>query len=199
MGLDFTCIVLPLDSEPVRAIRADPQLWAVADGQPPFCGPWPGEELPEITQRLLSVIPEGTRWTPRWFESRNHQQAEYLLDPSGYRARRSWEERERSRAYRTIMGAEPFADHATSGQGIRWRCSTATQLAEAARLIDDLDIPAVRREYSVADMAEQGLYKVDRSEDDEVSFTRNLHDLRSWAGHCRDSAVRGLDLVITLY
>ncbi|SDT36280.1 hypothetical protein [Actinoplanes derwentensis] len=161
--------------------------------------PAQAEELPEITRQLLAVVPAGTGWTPDWFESRNHQQAEYLLDPAGYRALSSWEQREQARAYQTIMGVDRFAEHATSGQGIRWRCSTAAQLAEAARLIDDLDVVAARREYSVADMLEQGVYQVHETEDDAASFARNLRDLRSRAGHCRDLAARGLDLVITLY
>jgi hypothetical protein len=52
MGLDFECLTPPLEAEPVRLIRADRGLWAVAEDQPPFCGPWPGEELPEITRQL---------------------------------------------------------------------------------------------------------------------------------------------------
>ncbi|HWS37604.1 MAG TPA: hypothetical protein VN408_33350 [Actinoplanes sp.] len=199
MGLDFTCIILPLDAAPVRAIRADPELWTIADDQPPFCGPWPGEELPEITEQLLAAVPAGTRWTPDWFESRNHQQAEYLLDPAGHRALQTYEQREQTPAYRAIMGFERFAEHATSGQGIRWRCSTAVQLAAAARLIDALDVDAVRREFSIPDMFDQGVYKARPSGDDDESFTRNLRDLRSWADHCRGLAARNLDLVITLY
>ncbi|GAA1618603.1 DUF1877 family protein [Actinoplanes couchii] len=196
MGLDFTCITLPLDAAPVRAIRADPALWAIADEQPPFTRPWPGEDLPQISRDLLAVVPPGTRWTPRWFSSRNHEQAEYLLDPAAYRAAQTWEQRERTPAYRAIMGVEVFATHATSGQGIRWRCSTATQLAEAADLIDALDVDGARRAYSVTDMHDQGIYKVHESGD---TFDDNLRDLRSWADHCRDLSTRSLDLVITLY
>jgi hypothetical protein len=40
MGIDMESIAVPLDAAPVRAIRADPGLWAVADEQPPFGGPW---------------------------------------------------------------------------------------------------------------------------------------------------------------
>ncbi|WP_430788801.1 hypothetical protein [Actinoplanes sp. G11-F43] len=180
MGLDFTCIAVPLDAEPVRAIRADPVLWAVADGQPPFSRPWPGEELPEISRRLLAVVPGGTRWRADWFEGRNHQLAEHLLDPIG---------RDPDPAHRAIFGAERFAEHAVSGQGIGWRCSTAAQLSEAVRLIDGLDVEAARVSYRP-----DGLYKAYGA-----SFEQNLRDLRSWADHCRDVAARGLDLIITLY
>jgi hypothetical protein len=60
MGLDFECLTVRLDNDPMRRIRADPSLWAVVEDQPPFCGPWPGAELPEITRQLLAVH----RWTP---------------------------------------------------------------------------------------------------------------------------------------
>jgi hypothetical protein len=194
MGLDFECLTVRLDNDPMRRIRADPSLWAAVEDQPPFCGPWPGEEPPEITRQLLAVLPEDARLNHDFFGSRNHAQAEYLLDPVAYRARFP-----RSRTHQAVLGAEIFAEHATSGQGITWRCSTAARLTDAVRLIDELDVAAVRREYSVAEMAALGVYKVHRDEDDDESFTRNLRDLRTWADHCRAVAAGGLDLMITLY
>ncbi|GIF39033.1 DUF1877 family protein [Actinoplanes xinjiangensis] len=199
MGLDFACLTVRLDNEPMRRIRADPDLWAIVEDQPPFCGPWPGEQLPEITRQLLAVLPEGTRLTHDFFPGRNHEQAGYLLDPAAYRADRTRRQAEQTRAHRAVFGAEVFADHARSGQGVTWRCSTAAQLTDAVRLIDELDVVAARRGFSVAEMAEIGVYKVHRDEDDDESFTRNLRDLRTWADHCRTVAARGLDLMITLY
>ncbi|MEU4164560.1 hypothetical protein [Actinoplanes sp. NPDC026670] len=199
MGLDFECLTVRLDNEPMRRIRADPELWAVAEDQPPFCGPWPGEEPPEITRQLLAVLPRDTRRNHDFFGSRNHSQAEYLLDPVAYRTERTWQDATRTRIHCAIFGAEVFAPHARSGQGITWRCSTAAQLTDAVRLIDELDVTAARREFSVVEMSDLGVYKVHREEDDEESFQRNLRDLRSWAGHCRAVAAEGLDLMITLY
>ncbi|BEL06776.1 hypothetical protein Q0Z83_049670 [Actinoplanes sichuanensis] len=199
MGLDFECLTVRLDNEPMRRIRADPALWAVVEDQPPFCGPWPGEELPEITRRLLAVLPEDTRRNHDFFGSRNHSQAEYLLDPVAYRTERTRQQAEQTRAHQAIFGAEVFAAHARSGQGITYRCSTAAQLTDAVRLIDELDVTVARREFSVAEMSDLAVYKVHRDEDDDQSFDRNLHDLRAWADHCRTVAAEGLDLMITLY
>lgn len=36
LGLDWQCIALPLDAEPVRVIRADAVRWEKADLPPPF-------------------------------------------------------------------------------------------------------------------------------------------------------------------
>ncbi|KHD75363.1 hypothetical protein MB27_23295 [Actinoplanes utahensis] len=192
-------MMIRLDAEPVRAVRTDARLWNVAEDQPPFCGPWPGEELPDITRRLLAALPEDAKRVHDFFGGRNHQQAEYLLDPVGYRNLRDADARARTAEHRAIFGERLFAAHATSGQGIPWRCSTAAELARAARLIDDLDVAAARREYSVAEMHELGVYKVHEGEDDTESFGRNLRDLHAWADHCRSVAARGLDLMITLF
>ncbi|MFC4063680.1 DUF1877 family protein [Actinoplanes subglobosus] len=199
MGLDFECLAVPLDADPVRAIRASPELWAMADDQPPFSGPWPDEELPDITRRLLAVLPEGTSRNLDFFGSRNHEQAEYLLDPVASRTTQTWEQRRHLPTYQAVFGAELFAEHAASGQGIRWRCSTPDQLAAAVQLIDALDVAAVRREFSLAEMVRLGVYKVHPEEDEQDYFTRNLQDLRTWADHCRHVATQNLGLMITLF
>ncbi|MET7399723.1 hypothetical protein ABZS66_40200, partial [Dactylosporangium sp. NPDC005572] len=123
----------------------------------------------------------------------------YLLDPVAYRAVRTWEERERTVAYRIVAGDQAFATHATSGQGFAWRCSTTAFLAAAVERIDALDVAAVRAEFSVVEMDDLGLYKVHREEDDEHAFARVLAQLRAFAEHCRGVVARDLDLIITLY
>jgi hypothetical protein len=102
-------------------------------------------------------------------------------------------------AYRIIAGAEVFADHAMTGQGFRWRCSTAEFLAAAAARIDHLDVAAARSAFSVAEMDDLGLYKVRREEDDDQAFARILARLRAFGEHCRRTAARDLDLIITRY
>ena len=62
-----------------------------------------------------------------------------------------------------------------------------------------MDVDAVRREFSVAEMAELGLYKAHREEGDGEAFTRVLAALRAYAGRCREVVARDLDLIITLY
>jgi hypothetical protein len=199
VGLDFSSIAVPLDSGPVRAIRADPQAWEEAQGRPPFGGPWPGEELPAISRELLAVTPAGAGWVGN-FGDRSYQQAEYLLDPAAYRSRaRTWEARERTTEYRVIHGEEYFAEHARSGQGIRWRCSSSAFLAGAVATIDGLDVGAVRREFSVAEMDRLGLYKVRPEETDEDAFERVLAGLRDFGEHCRRTVARDLGLIITLF
>ena len=199
VGIDFKSIAVPLAAEPVRAVRADPELWEVADVHLPFGSRWGDEPLPDISRALLAALPPGTDWAGH-FGGRSFQQAEYLLDPVAYRTRaRTWAERERTTAYRTIFGGEVFAEHATSGQGFRWRCSTNAFLAEAVQRIDDLDVAAVRREFSVAEMHDLGLYKVRAEEEDDRVFARVLDDLRAFTDHCRAVVARDLDLIITLY
>lgn len=91
MGMDLKSIAVPLHADPVRAIRADPELWASASDQPPFCAPWGDETVPDISRALLAVIPAGTGWVHH-FGDRSFHQAEYLLDPVAYRAEaRTWE------------------------------------------------------------------------------------------------------------
>jgi hypothetical protein len=186
-----------LHAGPIQAIRADPELWETAIGRPPFTRFWGDEPLPEISQALLTVLPAG-RCQVSHFDDRSHEQAEYLLDPIAYRTEGvTWRQRERSLAYRMIRGAEPFAAHAISGQGISWRCSSSTFVAAVQRL-DRLDVAGVRREFSVAEMDTLGLYKVHPDEDDDHAFTRILGQLRAFTEHCRTVTAQGLDLIITL-
>ncbi|WP_143133765.1 DUF1877 family protein [Actinoplanes philippinensis] len=193
------CIALPLESGPVRALRADPALQRLAEDQPPFTRRWPDEVLPRISEQLLAVVPDDTKWSLDFFESRNFDQAEYLLDPIATRTIKSWPQRERMATYRAIFGAQRFALYTSDGCVTPWRCSSPAELTAAARLIDELDVAAVRREFSVADMLELGLYKVHPEDDDTESFTRALGDLRAWADHCRGVAARDLGLVIDLF
>lgn len=129
-------------------------------------------------------MPGGTGWVEH-FGDRSFHQAEYLLDPAAYREIRSWQQRERSIAYRIVNGDEVFAEHARTGQGFVWRCSTAAFLAEAVARIDGLDVAAARREFTDAEMDELGIYKADPDED---AFDRVLGQLRAFAEHCRDVA-----------
>ncbi|BCJ51833.1 hypothetical protein Asp14428_33080 [Actinoplanes sp. NBRC 14428] len=198
MGIDMESFAVPLHADPVRAIRADPVLWEAASEHPPFCRAWPGEALPSISQALVAVLPTGGNWVQH-FVDRSQQQAEYLLDPVAYREVQAWQDRESSMAYRIIHGYEVFADHAVSGQGFRWRCSTKVFLTAAADQVDNLDIAAVRREFSVAEMAELGLYKVHPDEDDDHAFGRVLAQLRAFAGHCRHVVAQDLDLIVSQY
>ncbi|MGA5304610.1 hypothetical protein ACPCHT_32195 [Nucisporomicrobium flavum] len=198
MGIDLRSIAVPLHADPVQAIRADPALWETASEHPPFANPWPGEALPQISQALLAVLGSGAVWAQH-FGDRSQQQAEYLLDPAAYRTIRTWQERESSLAYRIINGDEVFAEHATSGQGFPWRCSTQAFLAAAVAQIDGLDTTVARREFSVAEMADLGLYKVHREEDDDHAFKRILFQLREFAQHCRLVVARGFDVIVNLY
>ncbi|WP_327000130.1 hypothetical protein OHA72_34010 [Dactylosporangium sp. NBC_01737] len=198
MGMDVRSFAVPLRADAVQAIRADAELWETASEQPPFCAPWGDEPLPEISRALLAAVPAGAGWVGH-FGDRSFQQAEYLLDPVAYRGARTWQERERSTAYRIVAGDEAFAGHARSGQGFPWRCSTAGFLAAAVRRIDGLDVAAARREFSVAEMDDLGLYKVHREEADEHAFARVLAQVRAFAEHCRGVAGSGLDLIVTLY
>jgi hypothetical protein len=187
VGLDFRSIRVPLDADPVRAIRADPALRATAEDYPPFGVRFGDEVLPEISEALLAVLPAGVRWSHH-FGDRSFQQAEYLLDR---RVTRTWEERERTMAYRTVFGDERFAGS--------WRCSDPAFLAGAAERIDTLDVAAARRGFSVAEMARNGVYKVQPGDPDDDAFARVLANLRSFADHCRDTAARELGLIITLF
>lgn len=72
-------------------------------------------------------------------------------------------------------------------------------LAAAVERIDTLDVTTVRREFSVAEMDDLGLYKVHPEEDGEHAFTRVLTQLRTFAEHCRTAVAGDLDLIITKY
>lgn len=197
MGIDLYCLAVPLHAEPVRVIRADPNLWEIAAVQPPFAEPWDDEPLPEISQALLSAIPSGTRWAGH-FGDRSQEQAEYLLDPQGYRAVQAWEQREQTLPYRIVNGDQAFADHARSGQGFPWRCSTTAFLTTAVHYIDALDVAAARSQFSVAEMASLGVYKTHPDEDDDQAFSRILARLRAYADYCRTLIDQKIDLIITL-
>ncbi|MFI5888515.1 DUF1877 family protein [Actinoplanes sp. NPDC051513] len=200
MGLDFISITVPLDAAPMRMIRTDPGLWELADTHPPFAFADPDYDvpLPKVSRQLLAVLPPGSGWISH-FNGRAFEQAEYLLDPAAYRAPRTWEERERSMVYRIILGDELFAEHAQSGQGPHWRCSTAAFLTAAVQYIDDLEVDAIRSEFSVAEMARLGVYKVHPEDDDDEAFARVLGYVREFADYCRSAPGRGLDLIITLF
>jgi hypothetical protein len=155
MGFDWSCIAVPLDAAPVRAIRADEELWDQALTKPPFGELWPGEEMPAISRELLAVVPPGTKWIYE-FGDRSFDQAEYLFDPVAFRAAG---DDEVTPANGIIFGAEPFAAHAKGGQGVPWRCSGGAYLKAAANTIDSLDVATVRGQFSVAEMHDLGVYQ----------------------------------------
>lgn len=193
MGLDLWTYPVRLDSPSISRIRAEAEAWETAVGYPPFCPPQ-DDPLPEISIRIQAELPSNIEaWN---YPDRSYVQAEYLLDPAGFRALSSWQERERSAPYRIVQGQEWFAAHATSGQGIAWRCSTAGFLAEAAAVIDACDPGVVRREFSVAEMYELGVYKVQPSEDDDEAFARVLGRLRQLAQYYHRLAEQGADLIV---
>lgn len=198
MGFDLRMAPVLLGSGPLRAIRESPDLFEEAAWRPPFSRPSRfGEPLPAVSRELLDLLPEGFR-EPEWYPSRGHEQAEYLLDPVGRRRIGSWAERERSLPYRVVHGDRPFAEHARAGQGVAWRCSTAGFLAEAGDRIDALDVAAVRREFSVAEMIDLGVYKAQARDDDEEAFDQVLSELRWLACVHRRAVGAGLDLIMIL-
>jgi hypothetical protein len=133
------------------------------------------------------------------FPDRSQEQAEYLLDPLAHRAFGSWEERERSLSYRTIHGDDSFARHAESGQGHPWRCSTSRFLAEAASRIDAIDPGTLRRQFSVDEMVDSGVYKARRGVDDDEVFGQLVDGLHRLAHEYHRLAASGLGLVVILY
>ena len=192
MGLDLWFYPVWLDSPSIRMIRTDAAAWETAVGGP-FC-PSPRGAVPDMSLRLQAELPcEVYMWN---YPDRSYGQAEYLLDPAGYRTLVSWQERERSLPYRIIEGEQRFAAHAVGGQGVAWRCSTAAFLAEAVAVIDGLDPAAVSREFSVAEMDELGVYKVHPSENDDEVFARVLQRLRQLGRYCRELTARGVDLIV---
>ncbi|WP_250002130.1 DUF1877 family protein [Actinoplanes sp. M2I2] len=199
MGLDYGSFILALDADSVRAIRADVELWSAVEDYPPF-GPQLGDEtFPAFSYRLLDEVPIGDGWIEH-FGDRSFRQAEYLLDPVTYLETTSWEQRERTTAYQMIFGQEPFAHEGMQPGRCNWRCSRSAWLATTAQRIDTLGVAAARRNFSVAQMLDQGVYKVhpeDVGHDDE-RFAQILANLREFAEHCRRVADQGLDLVIKL-
>ena len=187
-------IAVPLDAQPLRAIRADARLWQLAAAHPPFTTSPVPDTLPEISHAVLAALPTGSGWVDH-FADRSFQQAEYLLDPVGFRRAHSWAQRERTTAYRTVHGDEVFAEHATSAQGMTWRCSSTAFLSDALDRIDALDLAAARQEFSVADMIAQGVYKQRPDEDDDHAADRVLTTLRAFSRHCRVVVADGLDLI----
>jgi hypothetical protein len=179
-------------------MRENVVVWEEAVQHPPFASTWPGEPVPAISRQIVQSLPTGFEsWWP--FPGRTHGKAEYLIDPVGYRRLRSWEERERSLPFRAVRGDQPFAEHAMSGQGVTWRCSTSAFPSEAAALIDAIDVDAVRSAFSVAEMDHLGVYKADaRAADDDAEFTRVLADLRELSRRYHQLVGARLDLVVTL-
>jgi hypothetical protein len=195
MGLDLSVRAVRLDSASCRAIRGSVEIWDEAVLHPPFgggrgCGP-----LPAVNREMLRHLPEEFRLF-RPFPGRTQEQAEYLLDPVGFRRVTTYEERGRSVPHRIVFGDRPFADHARGGQGVPWRCSASRFLAEAAARIDAVDAAAARREFSVADMVDQAVYKAHPDADDDEAFTRVLSELRALARWYRGLADHGLDAIV---
>lgn len=197
MGFDLHSFRVRLDAPSIRRIQRDADAWQTAVVEPPFTfssHAWT-EPLSEVSRELLADFPDGVDWTDH-FEDRSFNQAEYLLDPAGYRALTDWPDREQSLPYRIIHGDQVFADHARGCQGLHWRCSTAAFLADAVALIDTTPLDQVREQFSVAEMAADAIYKVHDDEDDDVAFARILANLRQFAHYCRMVADSGLDLIL---
>ncbi|ADD44390.1 DUF1877 family protein [Stackebrandtia nassauensis] len=196
MGVDWSASPVRLASDAMREIREDPQLWETASFYPPFYDD--PEPIPEISRRLTADWPEGLEWRVGFLD-RAYNQVEYLLDPVAYRRMEDWARRERSLSYRIVHGDNPFAEHAVSGQGFPWRCSSREFLAEAVEVIDRLDVARVRAEYSKVDMSRLGVYKVSPRGDDGISFDANLERLRQLGDFYRSVVDSDFDVVVELY
>jgi len=196
VGLDLHLYPVRLDSAPVRLIRTDAEVWEEACLHPPF-GAIEDEPVPVVNRELMAALPDGFELT-RCFSDRSFDQAEYLLDPVAHRRQTSWQERQRSLPYRIIHGDQEFASFARGGQGVPWRCSTAAFLAESAATIDAIDVAANRREFSVAEMHDLGIYKAFRGQPDDEAFARVLNNLRQLAAYHHRLVDSGLDLIIEL-
>ncbi|WP_214405903.1 YfbM family protein [Pseudonocardia lacus] len=197
MGLDVRMVPVRLDSPALRAIRDSADTWEQADLHPPFGSGGRGEPLPAVNREIAAQVPEGFG-TYHPFPGRTQEQAEYLLDPAARGRSRSYEERERTPAYRAVFGDERFAEHTRSGQGMRWRCSGSGFLVEAAARIDALDAVA-RRGFTVAGMVELGVYKVHPDADDDETFALVLGELRALARWYHRLVDRGLDVIVIVY
>lgn len=172
VAIDLWTIPVRLDSDPLRAIQRDADAWEVATLHPPVARS-PGEPASDISRAIVASLPEGFG-RALTCPDRSYEQMEYLLDPIAYRGLTSWGQRERTMPYRVIQGDRTFADHARGGQGILWRYSNCTFLAAAVAAIDALPVAAVRREFSVAEMVDLGVYKAQPNEDDDTAFDRIL-------------------------
>jgi Domain of unknown function (DUF1877) len=193
MGLDLWTYPVRWDSAPMRLIREDPQVWKCAIGNPPF-NRHRGRPVPEICRQLLAEVPDAMELA--WeYPDRSYHQAEYLLDPAGYRRLTSYEERELTMPYRIVQGDKEFAWHARGAQGIPWRYSTNDFLIEAVLTIDAVDPAAARREFSVADMLGHRIYRANPSDEDNETFEHVLANLREMARYYERIVDRGLDLI----
>ncbi|WP_345390668.1 hypothetical protein [Nonomuraea salmonea] len=210
--MDLRSVPVRLNSEPVRAMRRDAEVWETASWQPPFHSDSDsdsdagsgsdgiGEPLSETNQAMLADRPSAldTLDGPWCSGARDYEQAEYALDPAAYRQWDDYEERERSLPYRIIHGDRHFADHAVSGQGMLWRCSARAFLIEAADTIEALDETSIRREFSIREMA-PGVYKTRSDDDEDETFARAMNNLRWLARYYRDVAAHGYDLIVISY
>ncbi|WP_165494955.1 DUF1877 family protein [Actinomadura roseirufa] len=201
MGIDLRSVPVLLDSEPLQAIRSDAAVWENASWRPPFgSGSGFGEPMPEVNKAMLADRPRSfdTFKGPWHSGSRSYGQAEYALDPAAYRQLNGYEERERSLPYRIVHGDRRFADHALATQGIPWRCSTRTFLLEAADVIEARDEAAIRREFSVKEMAERGVYKTRPDDDEDEVFAHAMDNLQRLAHYYRDIADHDYDLIVIM-
>jgi len=195
VGFDLYSFRVRLDAPSIRRIQRDADAWDTAVTEPPFGSRAWTRPPPAISQRLLADFPDGLDQTNHFID-RSFHQAEYVLDPAAYRALTGWPERERSLPFRVIQGDQRFAEHARGTQGVHWRCSTAAFLADAVAMIDAVSLDDVRRRFSVADMDAIAIYKVHPGENDDAAFARILDYLRQFADYCRETAGRGLDLIL---
>lgn len=140
------------------------------------------------------ALPDGVEWF-RPFPDGSHEVAEFLLDPAGYRAAASWEQRERSMPFRIVQG-DRYAGEARGGQGVRWRCSDAEFLARAVLTIDALDPTALRQEFSLAELVERGVDGVHETDDEMQTCERAMSQLHGLARFYARLADEKLDVLI---
>lgn len=193
MGFDLVTVPVRLEAEPMRTIKESAEAWEIAAIYPPFASV-KHDPLPRVSREILKQIPDGFERTDN-FPDRSYDAVMYLMDPSAYR-NSNWEELERSLPYRIIYGDQHFATHAKGIQGVPWRCSTSNFLADAAARIDAINPSILRRQFSVNQMVNSGVYKARRSEDDDETFKRHLVALRQLAHYYNRLAGAGLDLVV---
>jgi Domain of unknown function (DUF1877) len=196
VGFDLRIVPVRLAAAPTRRIRADAAAWEESSEHPPFGRLYRDEQPSAISLALTTEVPDADDHAP--FAARTQQQAEYLLDPDRFKQHSSYDARERCMPYRIIFGDDVFAEHARSGQGLPWRCSTTAFLRQAAASIDSLDPVAARRRFSTQEMVALHAYRAAPGDDDE-QFDELLQSLRDLSSYYRTVADRDLDVMVIEY
>lgn len=120
--------------------------------------------------RLFSECPSWKTWhySPN---SRMQEAVIFVLNPESFIESKSFEDLEKTMAYKIVKGDRVFSQHLRATQGMPVRVSYPAFVRKCVEFLESFDVTSISRNFDAAEMKKLHIYKIS-----EFSELRNVED-----------------------